>query len=371
MTARGRLTVLLTVLVAVAGVVLTALTYLLMRRAPGVRTVYLHLTPGNRNDPAPPPAELLSRAADQLREATLTELPVRAAVALLAVTVLAAAVCWLVAGRILRPVRTISATAHRLSAEHLSERVPVAAPRDELAALAETINGMLDRIERGVAERDRLLAGQRLFTANAAHELRTPLTTMRTALDVTLDGAPSRTELLAMATDVRTALDRTRRTLDGLLALARADAAPEEHPVDLAALAGACAEVPAHLTLHATLGPARTTGDAVLLERMIANLLDNASRYNHPGGEVTLVTGTADGAVFLRVANTGPRVPAEDTERLLAPFVRGHPLRTHAADGAGLGLSIVRAVVTAHRGELTVTAPPLGGLDVRVRLPAA
>ena len=361
LSARGRLTLLYTGLVLAAGVVLMALTYVLMRQHLAHRVISLRI---DRTDgaPAPPMPEL----TDQVREETLSALLVQAAIALAVVAVLAAVLGWLVAGRVLRPIRAISATAQRLSAEHLSDRVPVHPPHDELAALATTVNGMLDRIEVGIAERDRALEGQRLFTANAAHELRTPLTTIRTAVDVTLDGTPSRAELLTMAEDVRAAADDSRHTLDGLLALARSHAGVSNpRPVDLAVVVGAAlAEVSSQdIVVERELTSASVPGDPVLLARMAANLVGNAIRHNHRGGRVVVVTGVLAGGVFLRVRNTGRVVPSDRVDQLLEPFVR-------ASDGgAGLGLSIVRAVVHAHRGEISAVANPGGGLDITVRLP--
>jgi signal transduction histidine kinase len=346
LTARGQLTVLYTGLVLAAGLLLTALTYLLL-----FHSLRLHI------DEAA--ARLLTQAAP----------------ALLVVTALAGLTGWLVAGRILRPIRAISGTANRLSAENLSERVPVRQPADELATLAATINGMLDRIQQGIAERDQVLNSQRLFVANAAHELRTPLTTMRTAIDVTLDGEPDRTELIAMAGDIATAVETSQRTLDGLLILARSQAGPPRAtPVDLAEVAAAAVADAADratngtITLHADLRPAPASGEPVLLERMASNLLDNALRYNHAGGTVTFTSGTANGHAFLRVVNTGPPVTPDEERRLFEPFIRG---TANSTRGAGLGLSIVRAVVTAHDGEISSTARPTGGMDIAVHLPPA
>jgi signal transduction histidine kinase len=370
LTARGRLTLLHTGLVLAAGVVLTALTYLLMRENLRHRKVVLHTDSPGSTPQLPPEMTSPAGLSEQVRDETLVALLVQAGIALAVVTVLAALFGWLVAGRILRPIRAISATARRLSAENLSDRVPVRPPEDELAALAATVNGMLDRIQRGVAERDRALDGQRLFTANAAHELRTPLTTMRTAIDVTLDGEPTRAELLTMAEDVRAAVDDSRSTLDGLLALARSHAGvASPRPVDLAAVArevlvGATGRsTGSDLVVRKDLLAAPVLGDPVLLARMTANLLGNAIRYNHPGGRITVSTGSSTGSAVLRVVNTGHVVPAGRVDRLLEPFVRGE------GGGAGLGLSIVRAVVLAHRGEITATANPDGGLDITVRIP--
>ncbi|WP_064745123.1 sensor histidine kinase [Pseudonocardia acaciae] len=376
LSARARLSVLFTALVLAAGIALTALTYLLMRRNLAHRLTLVHIDPSNGGPPPEPPAP--PDLAEHLRSETLAELLTQAGVALGVVTVLAAALVWLVAGRVLRPIRAISATAQRLSAENLRERVPVTTPRDELAALADTVNGMLDRIQQGVTERDRVLHSQRMFTANAAHELRTPLTTVRTAIDVTLDGQPSRSELLTMAADIRTAVEQSQRTLDGLLTLARSHVGPAEpRTVDLAAAAAGVLDrategaATRDVTLRTDLRPAPVDGEPVLLERMIGNLVDNAVRYNHPGGHVTLSTEAAATHASLRIRNTGAAVPPGEAAALLEPFVRGEGARTHTRTdgGAGLGLSIVQAIVTAHRGEIEVIARPTGGLDITVRFP--
>ncbi|MEU4396475.1 ATP-binding protein [Kribbella sp. NPDC023855] len=376
LTARSRLALLYAAMVLAAGVALTALTYVLTRENLEHRKVFLLQRTGPGTPPLPPQAKEPSEIAQQLQNETLATLLTQAAIALAVVTVLAALLGWLVAGRVLRPIRAISATAQRLSAENLSDRVPVNPPQDELAALAETINGMLDRIQQGVAERDRVLDSQRLFTANAAHELRTPLTTVRTAIDVTLDGDPSRAELLTMAEDIRHAVDNSRRTLDGLLTLARSQAgAVNLQTVNLAeviadVLAAVVDQVVAgDLTVQQHLNDAPLVGEPVLLERMTANLIGNAIRYNHPGGRIIVTTGSSAGFTFLRVVNTGRVVAEDQVNRLLDPFVRGEGTRTPAEGGAGLGLSIVRAVVLAHDGTITATANQGGGLDLHLRFP--
>lgn len=346
LTARSRLALLYTGLVLAAGSLLTVLTYLLL-----FRSMRLHI------------------------DEALSKLLTQAAPALLVVTALAGWTGWLVAGRILRPVRTISGTANRLSAENLSERIPVRQPADELATLATTINSMLDRIQHGIVERDRVLESQRLFVANAAHELRTPLTTIRTAIDVTLDGEPDRADLIAMAGDIAAAVETSQRTLDGLLLLAHSEAGPPcRMSVDLAGIATAAVADAADLAasgavaLRSDLRPAPASGDPVLLERMAGNLLENALRYNHAGGHVTVISGTANGRAFLRVVNTGPPVTPDEERRLFEPFVRG---AAHGTRGVGLGLSIVRAIVTAHDGEISSTARPAGGMDIAVYVPPA
>jgi signal transduction histidine kinase len=375
LTARARLTLLLTTLVLAAGTALTALTYLLMQRNLRHRSFFTELDPAGSPPPgAPRPAQELRDLADRVATETLSALLTQAGLALAVVTGLAAVLGWLVAGRVLRPIRAISSTARRLSADNLTERVPVTAPADELSALAGTVNGMLDRIQHGVAERDRVMDSQRLFTANAAHELRTPLTTARTAIDVTLDGNPSRAELLAMAGDVHGAVEHVQRVLDGLLLLARSQTGlGTREPADLAGIAAAALDAASErardLAVHTDLRPAPVRGEPVLLERMVGNLVDNAVRYNQPDGHFAISTGTADGRAVLRISNTGRVIPPDEVQTLLEPFVHGQGARVRT-DGLGLGLSIVRAVALAHQGGISVAARPGGGLDVTVELPA-
>jgi signal transduction histidine kinase len=373
------LALLYTALVFGAGVTLVALTYVLVRHGLASRPrLFVWYGSGEAApvDPAQAMAEL-----DRIRAETLSQLLTQSAIALAVVTVLAAVLGWLVAGRVLRPIRAMSATAHRLSAENLDERVPVTPPDDELAALARTINGMLDRLQAGIADRDRALHSQRMFVANAAHELRTPLTTMRTAIDVTLDGDPDTDELIGMSVDVRDAVVHSQRTLDGLLALARSHAGIRRlDRADLAEVATrildtAGPDAAAHdVEVRTDLRPAPVAGDPVLLDRMVRNLVDNAIRHNRFGGHVTVSTGGAGPHTWLRVTNTGARLEPSTVDELFEPFVRGSGARSRtdgsADGGAGLGLSIVRAVVEAHHGTLNADTPTCGGLDVVVRLQA-
>ncbi|MER7213726.1 HAMP domain-containing sensor histidine kinase [Streptosporangium sp. NPDC000239] len=379
LTARARLAILQTALVLAAGAALTGLTYLLTRRRPAFFTRLVSPGPNPRGvfQPVPlwPQPQDLLYLADQVQADTLAALLPQAGLALVTVTALAAVLSWLVAGRVLRPIRVISVAARRLSAENLTERVPVTAPADELSALACTVNDMLDRIQRGVAERDQILDSQRLFTANAAHELRTPLTTARTAIDVTLDGHPGRDELLTMAGDVRDAVTHMQRVLDGLLLLARSQAGlTARQPADLAAIAATALDAAqaraavADVTVRPRLRLAPVTGEPVLLERMIGNLIDNAIRYNQAGGHLAIDTDTAGGCAVLRISNTGREIPPEAAETLLEPFVHGQDPRVRT-DGLGLGLTIVRAITLAHRGRIAISARSGGGLDITVDLP--
>ncbi|WP_020524685.1 sensor histidine kinase [Catelliglobosispora koreensis] len=375
LTARGRLAVLYTAVVLGAGAVLTALTYVLVQRSLENQWIVIKTDPSMVPTPVPVNSQAISSIAEQVRSQTLSEMLTQSAIALAIVTVLAAVLGWVIAGRILKPIRAVAATAQRLSAEDLSERVPVTTPADELAALATTINAMLDRIQTGVTDRDRLLESHRMFVANAAHELRTPLTTMRTAIDVTFDGQPTADEMGTMVADLGAAIERSQRTLDGLLALARSQTGPSKRlPVNLASLvADAVTGIRAlaaarNIKLHTDLRNAPTAGEPALLERMAVNLIDNSLRHNHTDGHITVKTGAAEAQVYLQVANTGQPIPPNDVEDLFNPFVRGDV--SGARDGGvGLGLSIVRAIVTAHDGHISGSARPAGGLVITVSLP--
>ncbi|MFC0106596.1 sensor histidine kinase [Kibdelosporangium aridum] len=310
MTARGRLALLYTGLVLAAGLVLIALTFLLVRRD-RPRVVVAFGTGRPVIDP-----DALSASLDDMHAQTMADFLTQSAIALGIVVVVAAALGWLVAGRV---------------------------------------------IQSSVAERDRLLDSQRMFVANAAHELRTPLTTMRAAIDVTLDGRPTTSELLAMAGDISDAVDHSQRTLDGLLILARSQTGlVKQREVDLAALVTSALEGVQDLELRTDLRPAVIRGEPVLLERMVNNLVDNAVRYNVAGGHIAVRTGQA----FLRIVNSGQVVDPAEVDSLFEPFVRG----SRRVRGTGLGLSIVRAVVTAHGGTLSYAACPSGGLDITVQL---
>jgi len=298
------------------------------------------------------------------RSSTLASLLTYSLLTLAGVTLLAAAAGWVVAGRILRPVHRLTAAARAASEQNLSQRIALRGPRDELRELADTFDMMLERL-------DRAFTSQRQFIANASHELRTPLTVMRTALDVVLaKPEPTRGELVSMAADVRQAVDHSERLIEVLLILARNDQARAlTDPLDLAAVAEDALEgrTVTGITTTATLGQAPVTGDGVLLERLIANLLDNAGQYNITGGTIAISTTSDDGDCLLRVVNTGQIVPPDQVGRLFLPFTRLDDRTRH--DGYGLGLALVSSIATVHNGTVTATAVPAGGLDITVRLP--
>jgi signal transduction histidine kinase len=311
---------------------------------------------------------LLQGAADQRAQA-LHDLLLYSGIGLGAVGVVAGGVGWVVAGRALRPVHAITSAARRASEENLGERLSLGGPPDELKELADTFDAMLERL-------DAAFASQRRFVANASHELRTPLTVMRTAIDVTL-AKPSRTaaQLEHMAAEVRQAADRAEALIEALLTLARSDRGVQaREESDLAVLAedaldtAAPAARAASLRVQTALRPAPVAGDVVLLARLAANLVDNAVRHNVAQGWIQVASGTGGGTVFLTVSNSGPQIDAEVAPQLLEPFRRLAD-RT-AADGAGLGLSIVASVAVAHHGQVSAHALAAGGLEVTVVLPA-
>jgi signal transduction histidine kinase len=290
----------------------------------------------------------------------------------LAVTAAASAVLgWFAAGRVLRPLRKMTATARTISAGSLHQRLAVSGPDDEFKQLGDTVDDLLARLEAS-------FSSQRRFVANAAHELRTPLTLERTLLQVALaDPDASAATLRATCEELVASGRAHERLLDALLTLTTSERGLERRAtIDLAsAVRDALARrAPAidgrQLELRADLAPATIFGDAALVERLVANLIDNAVRYNRPGGIVDVTTATEPAAVILSVANDGPQIPPGATERLFEPFERLEPDRT-ASDGAhGLGLSIVRAIATAHGAELSADPRAGGGLIVTVRFPA-
>jgi len=284
-------------------------------------------------------------------------------------TVASGGLGWYMSGRVLRPVRVITQTARRASEQHLGERLALTGARDELKELADTFDDMLERL-------DAAFATQRRFVADASHELRTPLTLMRTAIDVTLaKPSPTARQLTSMAVRVRRSIDRAQTMVEALLTLAVSDQGRRGTEfTDLATWAEDAVDAAApgierlHLNVDVKLEPAETTGDPQLLERMIANLVDNAVRHNEPGGWIRLYTGTSDAGVYLRIANSGPFIPDDTVPSLFEPF-RRMQARTGVRDGFGLGLSIARSAASAHRATVTARSQPAGGLDISVVIP--
>ena len=286
----------------------------------------------------------------------------------LALTAVASApLGWFAAGRMLRPLRQMTASARTISAGNLHDRLALTGPDDEFKQLGDTIDDLLARLEAA-------FAAQRRFVANAAHELRTPLTLERTLLQVAL-ADPNATEASLKATceELLESGRNQERLLDGLLTLATGERGLERREwFDLAPLAQRSLDAVRpeieswRLDARIWLTPASVLGDPALVQRLIANLLDNAIRYNRPDGWVEVETSTAAGATTLRIVNSGPVVPPEAVERLFEPFHRLGTERVAANGHYGLGLSIARAIATAHGATITAEAPTDGGLVVMV-----
>ncbi|ETK32216.1 sensor histidine kinase [Microbispora sp. ATCC PTA-5024] len=276
------------------------------------------------------------------------------------------AVGWLVAKRALAPLHTVTETARTLSGSTLHERIALDGPRDEIRDLADTFDSMLERL-------DTAFDSQRRFVANASHELRTPLAINRALLQVSFADPDLPEQLRSVGAELLAANARQERLIDGLLLLAQTERElTTRESADLEDLAGAVvAAAPGHPQVRAHLAAAPVTGDPVLLERMIGNLVDNAAKYNDERGEVHVRSGADGAASFVTVENTGPVVAPDQVAVLFEPFRRLGGDRTGSARGAGLGLSIVRAVATAHGGTAEARPRPGGGLVVTVRLPRA
>lgn len=314
--------------------------------------------------------QLLREAQNELRDEALRQLWFRSLLALAIMTVISFGCAWFVAGRMLRPLHAITSTARRLSGSTLHERIDLKGPRDELKELADTFDGMLSRL-------DTAFTAQKEFVANASHELRTPLTIIRTELDVALsDPDPAPEELQEMGAAVTDAVDRSEKLIDGLLVLASADTVPEMVDLDLGEITGGEVERVAAqaetlgLHLELALEPAPVKGERSLLERMVGNLVENSVRHNVPEGWFSVKTYASARSAVLEVANSGAVVAPEDLDRLFERFYRPDRSRSRKTGGFGLGLSIVKSVVTAHGGSVDVQAPEAGGLHVTVTLPA-
>jgi signal transduction histidine kinase len=303
--------------------------------------------------------------AERQRSAEQRKLLEMSGIALAIMTAISIGLGWLVAGRVLRPLRTITDTAQKISANNLHRRLALEGPDDELKQLATTFDELLGRLEAS-------FAAQRQFAANASHELRTPLTYQRALLEVALaDPDAGARELRRTCEQLLENGEQQERLIEALLTLSRGQRGFEQRePFDLAAVTHNV--VKAHrpeadrrgISLRATLEPAETAGDPRLVERLVANLVENALRYNTTGGHVRVTTTAENGRAVLAVVNSGPLVLAEEVERLFEPFQRLGKDRTDRSDGVGLGLSIVNAIAEAHRAVLTARARPEGGLQV-------
>jgi signal transduction histidine kinase len=391
-TARLRLTVLYGSLFTACGAGLLGFTFWLFYRATaGKRLVPLGpayeqvvMPPGRWSLSALPPAACrhvhpnrLAQCVERLGEVRahafdLHVLLEQSGIALVVMAALAFVLGWLVAGRVLRPLRAITGTAQQISATSLHERLALAGPDDEFKELADTLDELFARLEAS-------FTAQRNFVASAAHELRTPLTLDKTLLQVVLRNPRSTTEQWReTGAELLESGLQQERILEALLTLATSEAGIGRHePADLAKVAATCLESAGAeagrrgLAVETSLGSAPMLGDPDLITRLVANLVDNAVRHNVPGGTVEIDTAQRDGQAVLAVANTGLVIPPGEVDRLLQPFQRLATARSSDGDGHGLGLPIVRAIAVAHGATLATRARPEGGLHVQVSFPVS
>jgi signal transduction histidine kinase len=406
-TVRLRLTLLYGGLFVVGGAILLAITYALVApRDPSVFTVTnggvsiqktapalappgsgaflgnggsiagaaIAPVPGAAGTPTPAEAKaalqgLLKAQADHERSAQLHSFLIESGVALGLMALVSVVLGWIIAGRVLRPLRTMTATARRMSEDNLGERIALRGPDDELKEMANTFDDLLHRL-------DIAFEAQRRFVANASHELRTPLTLERAVVEVALaDPDADVASLRQMGRHVLATNADHADLIDALLVLARSQRGRgQAEPVNLATVALDVIEDVTPLAaandvrIEWSLDAAAVTGDRSLLERLVMNLVDNATRYNHRGGWVEVRTRVDAGEATVDITNSGPKVAAEQVGSLFEPFRRLGTDRAGHKGGAGLGLSIVDAVVAAHQGVVRASPREGGGLEVRVAL---
>ncbi|MEV5892233.1 sensor histidine kinase [Nonomuraea fuscirosea] len=390
-TLRLRLTAVYGALFFLAGLALLGVTYLLFNQQldrtfeerfassePG-RTKQVFLTRDGVTVYGEEAKEWLRQQEAGIQSAALTSLLTQGAVALVVVGGGAVGLGWVVAGRMLAPLRLVTDTARRIAAapmaeRGLHERIALNGPADEVKDLADTFDTMVERL-------DHSFDGQRRFVANASHELRTPLTLNRALVELAMHRRTAPTEVKELGESLLEINTRHERLINGLLLLARSEQdVADRSPVDLAdvvthvAAQSADEAADRKVALYEVTAPAPTTGDALLLERLVHNLVENGLRYNLDDGTgwVRIVSRTvSEHRVEVEVSNTGPSVAPYDVPLLFKPFHRHRPERTVTGTSAGLGLSIVRSVAVAHGGDVRARPREGGGLIVVASLPRA
>jgi len=361
---RLRLTVLYAGLFLLSGVALLAITYLLVRDASTTTARHAMMTTAG-----PRPVGPVEQHSLDLHNQLIASI-----VALGVMTLISAVLGWLVAGRVLAPIRTMTLAARRISEDNLAERLDVHGPDDELKLLGDTIDQLIARLQAA-------FESQRRFVANAAHELRTPVATMRASLDVAAaKPEPVPPHITALQQRLRDELARLEALLEGLLALARAEHGQlsDRSTVSLGEIVTATVNRNADVihdrrveVIEDERGDALVIGSRALLERMVENVVDNAIVHNAPRGWVQIRTAIEDHLVELVVENSGPPLSEDDIAHLGQPFRRAGAERTATVNGSGLGLSIVSSIVRAHGGELALRARDDGGMRLQIQLPAA
>jgi signal transduction histidine kinase len=373
-TARLRLTILYGGVCLMFGAILLAVTYLLTWGAvipAGAVLATPQPVAASSQSPAGPAAQPGNQGQPQNGAEQITVdrelLLLRSGIALVIVSAAAVGAGWLLAGRVLRPLSTITAAARRISASSLHERLALPGPDDELKELGDTLDHLFARLEAS-------FDAQRRFAANASHEMRTPLTRERALLEVTrADPASTADVWRAVSGDLLAFNAEQERLIEALLTLASSEAGPgQREPVDLAAITSEALAVPRPgisrlgLNIQASIQPAALDGDPLLIQQLVSNLIDNAVHHNIPGGDVQVATGTSDRHAVLSVANSGRAIPPDEVSRLFQPFQRLGPRPARRDGGHGLGLSIARAIATAHAATIAARALPGGGLAIDV-----
>jgi signal transduction histidine kinase len=386
-TARLRLTLLYGMLFLLSGAILLAVTYLLLGQATGFLTLpdgekvmfgnVTRFAPSGRvqhqdraGSEPPQFMQHLQAQAVQLHAYEMHQLLIRSGIALGLTAIVSVALGWLIAGRVLRPVRTISATARQIGASNLNERLSLGGPDDEFRDLAATLNDLLGRLQAS-------FDSQRRFVASASHELRTPLTLDRALLERALrKREPTDAFWRATCERLLASSQQQDRLIDALLTLARSETGLRScESFELSAVIDSVLLSPEldigylGLRIQTEIGPAVVSGDPRLAERLVRNLVDNAIRYNQPSGRVDIAATARAGHAVLVVSNTGPAISAPDIDRLFQPFQRLAPHRPGQTDGTGLGLSIVKAIADAHDATITAAPQPHGGLRIEVSFP--
>ncbi|MFF3325669.1 sensor histidine kinase [Streptomyces sp. NPDC002889] len=384
-TVRLRMTLLYGALFLVSGAALLTVTYVLTSRAVSEQPAKGFIPAPSSGGGLPPPegsqdplrrsgSEVLSPQAQEIlahqKSVVMDQLVVQSGIALAFMLVLSIVLGWIVAGRMLRPLRTITATARDISATSLHQRLALDGPSDELKELGDTFDGLLSRLEAS-------FQAQRQFVANASHELRTPLARQRTLGQVTLSDPEASVESLRAAHQrILAAGAQQERLIEALLTLARSQGGIDiREPFDLAQLTHEVVDARRSeaqyrtVTFRSSISPALTAGHRNLTERLVTNLVDNALRHNMPHGRIDVTTRTVDGRATLIVTNTGPLVPPNAIDQLFEPFQRLGATRAARAEGLGLGLSIVQAIADAHDAAITTTARAGGGLTITVTFP--
>ncbi|GAA1554764.1 HAMP domain-containing sensor histidine kinase [Kribbella lupini] len=397
MSLRTRLTLIYGGLFMVAGVLLLGVTYLLFSQELGkdhrvvirgtIKTTAPAATPRPPSDQlfvlneagdvltGPEAERVMEEQRKQVRAAATQSLLVQGGIALVLVGGLAAGFGWIVAGRVLAPLHRVTDTARRIAAapaagRGLHERIALEGPDDEVKNLADAFDTMVERL-------DHSFDGQRRFVANASHELRTPLTLGRALVEIAMHRKAASPDVRQLGESLLEINTRHEQLISGLLVLA--DTEKELTAVYPVNLADVITHVVAQLTREATAagvrvtaepGDAPTVGDALLLERLVHNLVENAVRHNVDDGWVRVTSRTVPGGrVEVEVSNTGPDVPPYEVEGLFKPFRRLGADRMVGAKGAGLGLSIVQSVAEAHSGTVQASSRDGGGLQIVVSLP--